>query len=100
MEAAAARRIRCIRNGDAAVGLFQRGCIVDPITGHADDVAVPLEDIHNLKLVLRKHLGEAIRLLDRLRQLLRWLGRRGSENTGIEDQGAHPQVLGCFLGDR
>ena len=65
------RRIRRAGDGDAAIGLLQRRGVVHPIAGHADDVAALLQDIDNVEFVFRKDLGEAIRLLDRFRQLRR-----------------------------
>ena len=56
-----ARRVRGARNGDAAVGLLQRRGVIHPVAGHADDVAALLQDIDNMELVLREHLGEAVR---------------------------------------
>ena len=48
-----------------------------------------LEDFHNVKLVFREHLGESIRVLDRLCQRsLSWSS--WPETTGVEDVCAHP----------
>ena len=49
---------------------FKRGGVVDAIAGHADDVTAFLQDVDDVELVLGEDLGEAIGLLDRLRQLV------------------------------
>ena len=51
-------------DGDAAVGLLQRGGVVDAVAGHADDVAALLEDVDDVELVLGEDLGEAVGVLD------------------------------------
>ena len=94
-----ARRVRRARNGDAAVGLLQRGGVVHPVAGHADDVAALLQDIDDVEFVFGKHLGETVRFLDGLRQLRRLMTLRVAEAAGIENIRAHPQFLGGFLGD-
>ncbi len=47
-----ASRVGCTGNGDAAVRFFQRGRVVHPIAGHADDVAALLQDVDNVVLVV------------------------------------------------
>ena len=59
-----ARRVRRARNGDAAVGFLQRGRVIHPVAGHADDVAALLQHIHDVELMFGKHLGETVGLLD------------------------------------
>ena len=61
-----ARRVGRARNGDAAVGLLQRGSVVHPVAGHADDVAALLQDVDDVELVFGKYLGEAVGLFDGL----------------------------------
>ena len=92
-------RVRRARNGDAAVGLLQRGGVVHPVTRHADDVAAFLQDIHNVELVFGEHLGEAVRLLDGLGHRRGLLLLRVAQAAGIEDICAHVQLFGGFLGD-
>ena len=57
-------------DGDADVGLLQRGRVVHAVAGHAHHVVALLQDGPELVLVLGEHLGEAIRLLHQLPQLL------------------------------
>ena len=64
-----ARRVGRARNGDAAVGLLQRGGVIHPVAGHADDVAALLQDIDDVELVFGEDLGETVGLLDGLGQL-------------------------------
>ncbi len=64
-----ARRVRRTRNGDAAVGFLQRGRVIHPVARHADDVAAFLQNIHDVKFVFGKHLGETVGLLDGLDHL-------------------------------
>ena len=52
-------------DGDAAVGLLQRGGVVDPVAGHPDDVVELLQDIDDVILVLGEDLGETISFLNR-----------------------------------
>ena len=53
-------------DGDADLGLAQRGRVVDAVAGHADDVPGGLEALDDAVLVLGEDLGEAV---VRLRQL-------------------------------
>jgi hypothetical protein len=85
-----ARRIRRTGNGDAAVSFLQRRCVIHPVAHHADDVAALLQDIHNVEFVFGEYLGEAIRLLDRLRKRRHLVTLRVTEAAGIEDIRAHP----------
>ena len=94
-----ARRVGRAGNGDAAVGLLQRRGIVHAVAGHADDVAVLLQDLDDVEFVLGEHLGEAVGMLD-------GLGHAGvsccfgvAKAAGIENVCAHAEFLGGFLGD-
>ena len=80
-----ARRVGRAGDGDAAVGLLQRGSVVHAVAGHADDVAALLQDVDDVELVLGEHLGEAVGLLDGLghrRASLRAWRRRGRRRRG------------------
>ena len=42
---------------DADVGLLERRCVVHSVTGHGDDVGLPLQRADQADLVLRRHAG-------------------------------------------
>ena len=48
---------------DANIGALDGGCIVDPVAGHGDHLAVGLQGIHDAHLVLRRNTGKDIGLL-------------------------------------
>ncbi len=95
------RRPRCIggaANGDADIGLLQRRRVVDPVAGHADDVAGALQRLDDLELVLGEDAGEAIRRLDRRQRI----GRHAiaEDRVGDDDVGAELELTGNLLRDR
>jgi hypothetical protein len=55
-----ARGVGRAADGDAHVGLFQRRRVVDPVAGHADDVAGTLKDLDDPELVLGENAREAV----------------------------------------
>ena len=88
------------RDGDPAVGLLQRGGVVDAVAGHPDDVPLFLEDVDDVELVLGEDLGEAVGVLDRRGHRFGLVTLCVAETAGVEDVGAQPQLLGGLLGDR
>ena len=86
-------------HGDAAVGLFQRGGVVDPVAGHPDDVAALLQHVDDVVFVLGEDLGETVGGLDRLAHRRRFALLDIPEAGGVEDVGAQPDLGGGFLGD-
>ena len=90
------------RAGDreAAIGLLQRGRVVDAVAGHADDVVMLLHDIDDVEFVLREHLREAVGVLDLLGGLRRFLLLGIAEFAAVENVGAHAEGLGHFARDR
>ena len=93
------RRVRRARHGDAAVGFLERRGVVHSIAGHAHDVTLLLQDLHDAELVLGEHLREAVRALDLLDELCGRLMLGIAEAAGIEDVRAHPELLGGLHGD-
>ena len=57
-------------NGDAAIRFLERRSVVYAVSGHADDVAALLQDIHDVEFMFGKYLGEAVRFFDGFRRLL------------------------------
>ena len=55
-----------IGNGKTAVRLFQGRCIIDTVTGHADDMAGFLQAVHQHVLILGHDLGKDIGCFDHL----------------------------------
>ena len=95
-----ARRIGRARDGDPAVGLLQRGGVVHAVACHADDVAVLLQHVDDMKLMFGEHLSEAVRILDGLGHRRGFLGLGVAEGVRVEDVRAHSQRLGHLAGDR
>ena len=60
------RRICRAGDGDPAVGLLERGSVVDTIASHANDMAVFLQHVNNVKLMFGKDLRKAIRAFNSL----------------------------------
>ena len=94
-----ARRVCRAGNGDAAVSFFQRGGVIHPVAGHADNVAALLKDIHNVEFVFGENLGETVGFFDGLRRLRRLVMLRVAQSAGIQNVRAHPQLPGGFLSD-
>ena len=90
MSRRSARRIRCAGNGDAAIRFLQSRGVVHSVSRHADDVTAMLQDVHDVKLVFREHLGETVRFFDRLRRLRRLVMLHVAQSAGIENVRAHP----------
>ena len=61
-----ASRIGGAAHRDAAVGLLQRRCVVDAVTGHGHHVPAVLQSLHDAVLVLREDAAEAVGLVDAL----------------------------------
>ena len=92
-----ARRVCRAGNGDAAVGLFQRGSVVHAVAGHADDVAALLQHVDDVELVLGEYLGEAVGLFDGLCHCAD-LASSCRPIAGIEDVRAHTQLFATSPG--
>jgi hypothetical protein len=95
-----AGRIGGARDGNAAIRLFQRRCVIHAIAGHADHVAVLLQNIHDMEFVLGKHLGKSVGILDQFDFRRRLLALGISQVGAIENIGAHAERLRGFPGDR
>ncbi len=59
-----AATLRRTTDRDARIGLLQGRRVVHPNAGHAHDVPVILEHLHDLELVFGKDLSKAIRFLN------------------------------------
>ena len=57
-------------HGDADVGSFERGCVVDPVAGHRDDLAAGLECFDESEFVIGADPGENVDLVDGIDQLV------------------------------
>ena len=70
-------------HGDADVGFVQRWSVVDPVTGHGDDVAPPPKRPGDAQLVLRRDPGDddAVPVDQRAEQL-----DRRREGRALEDE--------------
>ncbi|TKW53161.1 hypothetical protein CTA1_10886 [Colletotrichum tanaceti] len=53
-------------DGDTAVGLLQRGSVVNTVTGHGSQVTTLLQHLDDLVLVLGEHLGETVGALAKI----------------------------------
>mmetsp|Transcript_21959 Transcript_21959/g.60786 ORF Transcript_21959/g.60786 Transcript_21959/m.60786 type:complete len:604 (-) Transcript_21959:770-2581(-) len=88
------------------VSLLQGGCVIHTITCHADDVVGVLQDLDDLKLVLREHLGKAVAGLHHLHKVLVAVQLACVAIAGLdhdltgEHLSAHAQHLGGFLPDK
>ena len=68
--------LRCLLGGlralaahrDANIGLFQRRRVIDPVTGHRDDIAIGLQGAHDAELVLRTGARKNADVLGQLAQ--------------------------------
>ena len=71
----AAARAASVRagNGDAAVSFLQRGGVVHPVAGHADNVAALLQHVHDMELMFGEYLGETVGSFDGFRRLGRFV---------------------------
>ena len=83
-------------HGDSHVGLFQGRGVVDAVAGHAHDVALVLEEFHDVILVLREDLGEAVGLLHHLLGLPVGLVQERGHGLNV---GAQVHLAGDLLGD-
>ena len=85
-------------DGDTAVGLLERGSIVDTVTSHGSQVTTLLQHLDDLVLVLGEHFGETVGLLDQV--VLGGAGKTTVDQTlGVVDLGAEGQHLASLLGD-
>ncbi|KAJ6439395.1 LOW QUALITY PROTEIN: fungal specific transcription factor [Purpureocillium lavendulum] len=91
-------RLRRALDGDAAVGLLERGRVVDAIAGHGGEMAALLQHLDDGVLVLGVDLGEAVGALDKV--VLDAAGEPAvDELLRVVDLGAEGQHLARLLGD-
>jgi len=91
MDAAGPRRVRGAGDGEAAIGLLQRGRVVDAVARHTHDMVVLLQHVDDMKFMLGEDLGEAVGVLDRLGDRGRFVRLGIAQRAAVEDIGAHPQ---------
>ncbi|KAK1241977.1 LOW QUALITY PROTEIN: hypothetical protein MKX07_007800 [Trichoderma sp. CBMAI-0711] len=85
-------------DGNTAVGLLQRGSVVDTVTSHGSKVATLLQHLDDTVLVLGEDLGETIGTLDKV--VLDAAGKTAvDELLGVVDLGAEGKHLARLLGD-
>ena len=99
----AAGRIRRAADGDAAIGLFERGGVVHAVAGHGDDVAQFLQAFHDLVFVLREDAPESVCALHRPRLIQRnvvGLGLLGEDVACHQQVRAEAKLLGNLAADR
>eukprot|EP00037_Helgoeca_nana_P013829 m.127716 g.127716 ORF g.127716 m.127716 type:complete len:759 (-) comp22251_c0_seq1:40-2316(-) len=82
-------------DGKPNVGLAECRGVVHAVSSHARDVALLLEQRHNVKLVLWEDLGKAVAVLDQLHQTS--LGKL--ERVRLHDLVAHSKPTARLLGD-
>ncbi|KAH6608110.1 hypothetical protein Trco_004423 [Trichoderma cornu-damae] len=88
-------------DGNASVGLLQRGSVVDTVTSHGNEVATLLENLDDGVLVLGENLGEAIGSLDEIVDLGAGhvAAAAETETLGVVDVGAEAELARSLTSD-
>src|SRR5208282_1105039 len=71
---------------DAAISLFERGRVVDAVTGHSDDMSTRLKGLDDLELMLRKNLCVAVGRVYLVTVVRLTVGKKIARNRDVRSQ--------------